>query len=170
MAGILIALAAPALSNFTVKMRVDNEIGDLNRTLLAARNHAVSTGQNVTVCALNSSSACTSDWHKELSVFIDNDNDKVYDVGDNDSIVLIKNPINDTDSLTNNKDREGLTYTPEGVFSSQADNSSFFYCPKGYDKYARGIIISQSGRTRKTQDTNNDGIDNDASGNNISCS
>jgi len=49
MLGILVSIALPSLNNFTVKMRVDDEISQIHRLLLTARNIAVSMEQPVTI-------------------------------------------------------------------------------------------------------------------------
>ncbi|MCI2283147.1 prepilin-type N-terminal cleavage/methylation domain-containing protein [Colwellia sp. MSW7] len=49
---IMTTIALPSLNTFIVKMRVDNEISELQRLLLTARNLAINTGKNTTVCPL----------------------------------------------------------------------------------------------------------------------
>mgnify|MGYP000380327780 CR=1 FL=1 len=51
--GILTAVAVPSLGSFMLQSRVDNEISELQRLLLTARNSAVNSGKNVTVCPLS---------------------------------------------------------------------------------------------------------------------
>lgn len=166
-AGILITIGIQSMSTFTVKMRVDNEISDLNRIILVARNHAATNGQNVTVCPLTSNS-CTSNSHNEVSAFIDLDNDKTFDASDNETLIQVKSAMTSFDQLTYANNNTGLTYSPERVLTG-VRNSTFFYCPKGYAEFARGIVVSLLSRTRKTTDTHRDGIGNYGSSGNLSC-
>ena len=66
--GILSAIALPSMGDFLVKMRVDNEISEMQRLLLTARNIAINTGKNTTVCPLSGKN-CTSNWQNKISVF-----------------------------------------------------------------------------------------------------
>ena len=71
--GILTAIAGPSLGQFMVQSRVDNEVSEIHRLLLAARNSAINSGKNVTICPL-SGTTCTTNWQNEISVFINSDN------------------------------------------------------------------------------------------------
>lgn len=53
--GVLMMVALPNLSSYLVKSRVDNEISELHRLILTARNAAINSGKNVTLCPLSSS-------------------------------------------------------------------------------------------------------------------
>ena len=72
-AAILSAIALPRLNVFLIQMRVDNEVSELQRLLLTARNMAINTGKNTTVCPLSGTS-CTTNWHNEISVFTNDAN------------------------------------------------------------------------------------------------
>ena len=66
---ILSATALPKLNDFLLKMRVDDEISEIQRLLLAARNMAINTGKNTTICPLTGNS-CTNNWQNEISVLL----------------------------------------------------------------------------------------------------
>lgn len=162
--GILTAIALPSLGSFIVETRVDNEISQLNRLLLIARNNAINLGNNVIVCP--KSSKCTTNWHNEISVFVDNNNDGDYDAGD--TIIKVKEAIQTGDKLQ--YANTSLIYTPTGTLSGGAAASPFSYCPNGYSSKSRGIMVSPSGRSYTTSDTDNDGKDEDRNNNEITCS
>ena len=143
----LIAIGTPLLNNFIVETRVDNEIFTLHRLLLVARNTALTHNSNVTLCPLNSQGFCTNSWHKELSVFTDANNNKIYEPALNETIVAVKNAIKVGDKLQYGKTRVGLTYAATGHLSGWGQNATFSYCPKGYDDKNRGIIVAMSGRS-----------------------
>jgi prepilin-type N-terminal cleavage/methylation domain-containing protein len=165
--GILAAIGLPNLSNFTTKLRVDNEISDLNRLILTARNTAINSGQNVTICPLSSSLVCTSNWQNKISVFIDDNINKTYETAVNERLIKVKSSITTNDKLQFAAD--SLTFTPDGRLLANGGNT-FKYCPKGHTDLSRGIIVSSSGRSYKTSDTDNDGKDEDRSNNEITCS
>ena len=161
--GLLTMIAIPSMSEWLVKMRVDNEISTMHRLILTARNTAVNSELPVIICPLDGNS-CVNDWTGEISVFIDVDNQGDFDAGV-DTIIRMKDPISDGDNLTYDFSR--LTYRPTG----QATGISIFsYCPSGTTNYNRGIEVSRLGRAYATSDTDNDGKDEENDGSEISCS
>jgi prepilin-type N-terminal cleavage/methylation domain-containing protein len=166
-AAILMAIALPNFSSFLVQTRVDNEISQLQRLLLSARNTAINAEQTVTVCPLNISNRCDTNWHNEISVFIDIDSDKIFEAILDERVIIVKGAIDNKDKLQYGQD--SLIYTPTGSISGGVSTTPFSYCPKDYDDKSRGITVSTSGRSYVTSDTDNDNIDEDRSGNEITC-
>lgn len=169
--GILISVAAPKLSDFTVKLRVDNEISELQRLILSARNTAINTGRYVTVCPLNGS-VCGTNWTNDLSVFANNGNTLVnnqnYDSA-NEELIKVKGEATTGDSLTFSDSI--IRFDPTGRLLS-GGNGKLSYCPKGYLSFSRGLELSVSGRVYATSDLDNDDKDEyrDASKTKVSCS
>lgn len=153
---ILSTIALPSLNDFLVKMRVDNEITEMQRLLLTARNMAINTGKNTTVCPLSSGS-CTSNWGNEISVFTV------------DEVIKVKGAIKSGDKLqfTSNS---AVVYDPSGRLITPIIQSSFKFCPKDNADLARGIDLSISGRSYISSDTDNDGKDENRSAQEITCS
>ena len=73
---LLTTIAIPSFAEFTVRVRVNNEVSALHRLLLLTRNYAVNQERFVTLCPLSQSGQCSSDWHEELSVFYDYNKNK----------------------------------------------------------------------------------------------
>lgn len=163
-AAIILTVAVPSMSDFIVKLRIDNEISQINRMVLTARNTAVSTEQNVILCPLESGS-CTNNWSNELTVFIDLDNSGTY-LEASDTLVKIKEATSAGDSITYDG-QSSVSYAPTGVLSSVA--SDFIYCPVADKSLARAVVVSVSGRSYPTTDSNNDGKDEYRTGANVSC-
>jgi len=163
---ILSAIALPSMNDFLVKMRVDNEISEMQRLLLTARNMAINTGKNTTVCPL-SSGVCTTSWQNEISVFTNNvntvANSNAFVVPD--ELIKIKEAIKSGDKLQYSQ--TSVIYSPTGRLITTA--ARFSYCPKGQDNKARGIDVSVSGRSYTSSDTDNDGKDENRSGAAIVC-
>ena len=162
--GIITAIGIPGLSEFIVKTRVDSQVSEIHRLILTARNTAINTGQNVTICPL-SGNTCGTNWHSEVSVFVDNNNDGDYDA--NDTLVKVKSAIQNGDKLQ--YAQSSLVYTPSGTLSGGAAATPFNYCPNGHTDKSRGIVVSASGRAYATSDTDNDGKDEDRNNNEITC-
>ena len=154
---ILSVLVVPGFSDFQVKMRIDNEVSELNRLLLTARNSAINSGMNTTVCPLSSSSTCTNDWSGDISVFTNatGDTDK-FD--GNDTLIKVKEAIKakDTVEISNNAI---ITYTPSGR-TLQSTANQLTYCPSEGAGYSNGVDISTSGRSYiGTQNSSNSYVD-----------
>jgi type IV fimbrial biogenesis protein FimT/type IV fimbrial biogenesis protein FimU len=155
------------MSDFLVKMRVDNEVTEMQRLLLTARNMAINTGKNTTVCPL-SSGGCTSNWQNEISVFTNGSNNIATNntFAAPDELIKIKDAIKSGDRLQYTE--VSVIYTPAGRLITSAAN--FSYCPRGETERSRGITMSISGRSYTSSDTDSDGKDEDRNGNKIVCS
>lgn len=164
---IAMAVAIPNMGIFISKLRVDNEISQLNRLILTARNTAINYEASTTVCPLDNNNNCTNDWTGEISVFIDNDGDGVLDAGDNDLVIKVKEAIQQGDNLLYGQ--ASLRYNQMGTILGAVAATPFRYCPKDYLELNRGIVVAASGRSFATTDTDNDDKDEDRLGNEISC-
>jgi type IV fimbrial biogenesis protein FimT len=163
---ILAAIAIPNLSDFIVQLRVDNEISSLHRMLLITRNAAINSGHKAIVCPLNTSFQCTGQWQDELSVFVDENNNKKLDA--NEKVIIKRTEIKTNDKLVYAKGRNKITFKPTGQLSGLA-NGTFRYCPQSYKKYSRGIVLARSGRMYQSDDIDNDGIDENRGNKEIKC-
>ena len=153
---IISAIALPDLNDFLIKVRVDNEISKLNRMILTARNTAVSMGQTVTLCPLATDNSCSANWGGQLSVFIDLDDDNVFDLTDGETLVKVKAEIAQIDQLQYSQSVP-ITYEATGLLSTA--NGNFIFCPEDNTDRNRGISISRNGRATITSDLDDDGID-----------
>jgi type IV fimbrial biogenesis protein FimT len=163
---ILAAIAIPNFNDFIVRMRVDNEVSKLHRLLLLTRNSAINSGQKAILCPLDHSLKCTTQWHKELSVFIDINNNKKFDA--NEKVIRLRAEINTGDKLIYGKGRNRITFKPTGGLSGLA-NGTFRYCPQDYELFSRGIVVARSGRVYQSSDIDNDGIDENRGRKEINC-
>jgi len=166
---ILTIIVIPNFTEFIIKIRVDNEISQLQRLLLVARNSAINYNQNITVCPLDDQLQCTSDWRGAISVFIDRNNNDRLDTNINETIIRIKEAIKLGDKLQYGLRRFRLKYAPTGRTTGFGSNGTFKYCPKNYEQYSRAIIVSTSGRIYLSSDIDKDGKDETRSGSEIVC-
>ena len=179
-AAIVITIAIPSMSDFIVKMRVDNEISQLNRLVLTARNTAISTEQTVTFCPLGENNVCTNNWDNELSVFIDLNGNGTYEPPATipaipappalpipyERILKVKSSTTAGDSITY-LGQSRITFSPTGILASGA--STFLYCPSSDKALARALVLSISGRTVLSADSDGDGIDEFRTGADVTC-
>jgi type IV fimbrial biogenesis protein FimT len=164
---IITSIALPNFNDFIVQLRVDNEIYRLGRLLHVARNHAINSDNNTIVCPLQNNT-CTSDWHKTLSVFVDNNSDQKFNRNDGDLLITTKTAIKAGDMLIYAKNRTKITYQATGHLFGLA-NGTFRYCPKNFEKKSRAIVVARSGRFYSSLDINKDGVDETRSNKAINC-
>jgi prepilin-type N-terminal cleavage/methylation domain-containing protein len=168
MLGIIATVAMPSLVDFRVQMRVDNEVSELQRLILTARNSAINMGQPVTVCPLSNANICTNNWENQLTAFINLNNNNALD--NDDTIIKVKQATFNSDKLQYSSNNN-ITFRPTGFLTSSANaNTRLSYCPYGYTDKNRGILISATGRPIISSD-NGSGVDvfRLASGNTITC-
>jgi len=167
---ILTTITIPSFLDFSVSVRVNNEVSALHRLLLITRNHAVNQERFVTLCPLTQSGQCSSNWHETLSVFYDDNKNKKLDDFSEEALIKTKLSIKLGDKLQYAKGRTALTYAPSGRLAVWGGNGTFRYCPKDHNDKSRGIVISGAGRFYLTTDQNLDGLDENRSGRQIICS
>ncbi|MFT5813650.1 MAG: type IV fimbrial biogenesis protein FimT [Psychroserpens sp.] len=165
----LISIGIPNLNNFIVYTRVDNEISTLHRLILITRNSALSNNTSVTLCPLNSQGKCKNLWHQELSVFTDNNNNKIYEPELNEQLVANKPAIKAGDKLQYGKTRISLTYASTGHLAGWGQNATFSYCPKYHNDKNRGIIVASSGRAYASAANKTNSKDTRRTGAKIKC-
>jgi len=173
---IITMVAIPSMSEYIVSMRVDNEISQLHRLILTARNTAINSGKNVTVCPLTGTT-CGANWQGEISVFTNdtnglidnrtynNDGDDSNNVA-NEKLIKVKAPSVTGDTLKFSQ--AILIYAPTGRLTNGV-NGVFRYCPETKTSLSRAIELSLSGRIYTSQDTDNDNIDENRNGTDVSC-
>ncbi len=165
---VLVGIALPNLNGFIVQMRVDNEIARLGRLLLVARNFAIHSNSNVIICPLSADGFCSTNWHEELSVFVDNNNNQQFDGNNGELMITKKAAAVLGDVLIYAKNRTRITYQATGHLFGLS-NGTLRYCPKGHVDKSRGIVIARSGRFYATTDINHDGRDQNRSLKVIAC-
>jgi prepilin-type N-terminal cleavage/methylation domain-containing protein len=154
-AAIAFTIAIPSLSDFTVQMRVDNEVSKLQRLLLITRSAAINSGQNATLCPLQDDNTCdeaSTNWASRIGAV------------SVDGLILEREAIQGGDELYFAFD--SVTYNPSGQLNT-GNIGLFSYCPNGSTDFCRGVDLSLSGRTYLSSDINGDGKDQDRNGNNI---
>jgi type IV fimbrial biogenesis protein FimT/type IV fimbrial biogenesis protein FimU len=155
-AGIAIAIAIPGLSSFTLQMRVDNEVSEIQRLLMTTRNAAINSGVQATLCPLAADDSCAAvnNWAGRIGVV------------SSDGLIKEREAIEQGDELQFAFNQ--VVYNPSGQLANN-NIGVFSYCPQGKDEFSRAVILALSGRSHLSSDINSDGRDQDRNNNNISC-
>lgn len=163
----LTAIAMPSYGPFLADLKVNNELDRLQRLIFIARNNAINYQTHVTLCPLVAKK-CSTLWQQELTVFFDHNRDKVQ-TGPKESIIYTKSAISQGDTLLYAKTRSAITFGPTGRISIWGANGTFKYCPRGYESQSRGLIVSVTGKSYRTQDFDHDTKDETRSGKHVKC-
>ena len=160
--GIMAATAIPALSNFIKDSRISASLINLRSDLYLARSAAIKYNRHAVICPANDSNTNCSesaDWENGWMVFIDKNRDGECNstagiCEDKGKVIKIGSGISQTDlklrGYSHRKYR--IRYDPEGF--SYAFNGKIIACDNRGVKKARGLVISNTGRVRSTN--NND--------------
>jgi len=167
--GVLSATALPAIANLIQSQSqlatAYNLINDIN----SARQAAISYQRKIIYCGSDDGKTCSKKWSKMTLIFINND-DNNKTLGDEDILLNSRNSARNHSSFSWRafKNKSYLAFLPSGFTDYQ--NGSFTICPADKDpRYAKQIIINTAGRTRFARDNDNNGVANDANGDDLEC-
>jgi type IV fimbrial biogenesis protein FimT len=174
-AAVIMTIAIPGLSEFNDKMRIDNEVSQLNRLVLSARNGAITMEMNVIICPLTNN-VCTANWDSELTAFIDNNGNGAFNaptvpvnpLNPGDTLLKIKASTSGGDSITHSSGLTSITFAPTGALRG-AGQLTLTYCPQNDNSLGRAVVISISGRTYVTTDADNSGTNEFRDGTPVIC-
>lgn len=165
-AAIMLTIAIPSFRDFLLNNRLASQTNELVLALAYARSEAITRGLPVTVCARSTDTACagSTTWDAGWLVFVDNDGDGTVD-DPPDLILQVHAPLEGGNSLRG--DRQRVTFRNTGL--SLGFDGTFILCDGRGATEARGVIVSAQGRVRRATDSNSDSIEEDGSGNNLTC-
>lgn len=176
LAGILLTLAIPSFQDTIRNNRLATQTNEFVGALYFTRSEAIKRGSQATICKSDNVSSCGGsgvNWENGWIIFSDLDGDGVADIGTGacasgeDCILRIASALGGGNTLRGNSTANRVTFNIRGF--SPGFNSTFTLCDSRGAKQARGIILSNTGRVRRAIDSNNDNIEEDGSGNALSC-
>lgn len=164
---IMVTVGVPNFVSFVQSYSAQSAMSMFHKDLQLARAEAVSLGKRVTVCHLGSDDSCDGDWLEGVSVFVD-DGATIGELDDGELVLAQSNAMGSENSFQDSS-RTRVTFTADGQSAGFA--ATFVFCPSsGEAQYARGVILSNTGRARSTSDSNDDGTHEDADGDALTCS
>jgi len=168
--GILISIVTPNIRPTFTKSSITADINDLNSLFQHARFTAVDQQSTVVICPSADFSTCSTSWTDSKIAFIDANN--------NDTLDANETLLSSTEALASNRmasNRNIIRFLDSGASSFDANTnamaqSAIVICPDNNDSnFAKGLYVTPQGRIRLSQDSNDDGRDEDISGTNLSC-
>lgn len=142
---------------------------NIERAFSLARYTAVTEQTIVTICPLNSSNKCSSNW--SLPTFVFRDPDSNLELDDTSKIIKefkLASAGQLTPSNSFNGPRRYFQYRPDGSVRGTLGNLT--WCSlSGNDETAVHVRVNLGGRLTWSRDSNGNGIVETASGNDVRC-
>lgn len=152
-AGILIALAAPAMQAFILDQRLTTQANDFIADLNLARSEAVRRAANVTVCkqggtATSPSCSTSAAWSAGRVIYVDTDSDSTLD--SSETVLRVResldgnNTLNSIGSTTNS-----IVFTGSGLTTMTTDSEiTMRICDSRGASKAVTVFVNYTGRAR----------------------
>lgn len=166
--GVLLGVALPGLGDWVESARARQLTRTLGSQIALARSTAVARQQFVSVCPTVDQLRCGGSWAQGSMMFSDRNGDRR--VNQDDVVIRLNGPLPTGETLQWRAfgSRPYLQIEPSGFLRHQSGN--FTWCPASRDaRFARQLVVNATGRVRMSQDSDGDGIDEDSSGNPLTC-
>lgn len=165
---ILASMAAPAFRTTILNNRLATQINDFVSSLQMARSEAIKTGANVVVCTSANGATCSGapGWQQGWIVFVDTNGDNAVSAGER--LINVGSALDGNNTLTGNANVATMVRFDSRGFS-RGFNGTLAACDERGASFARGVVISNTGRVRRAVDSNDDGIEEDGAGNPLGC-
>ncbi|MGH8560164.1 MAG: GspH/FimT family pseudopilin [Methylococcales bacterium] len=167
---LLLTIGIPGFRELISDNRMTTQYNDFVSALNSTRSEAIKRGMGVTICKRNAAGGfCNNpgNWEDGWIIFTDPDRDGVVDTNANETILGIHEALTGDNTLRASPTRHRITYNGQGFARGFAD--TFKLCDSRGAANAKGLVISNNGRTRRAIDTNGDGIIDNGSGTSITC-
>jgi len=167
-AAIIAQLSLPEFSDVMKNNRSTANINELQTSLGFARTEAVMHNSTVVLCKSRNGTACQDsgdDWTDGWIVFADSNRDGAVSKGE--KIFNVQGQLEESFTLTFTPTR--VSYVGTGLVTA-GQNGTYKLCDDRGARYAKGVIISATGRPRLAIDSDNSGVVEDASGKDLVCS
>jgi len=167
-ASILAVIAFPDMSKFIKDNRNTSNINDVLASLTLARSEAIKRNSAVAICKSANGTACQDsgdEWQHGWIVFADPDLDGVVD--DSAEILSVHGALPNQSELLFSPVR--VVYRGNGL-ATTGNNGTFTLCDDRGAEHSKGLVIGASGRARMAVDGDDNGIPEDADGNDLECS
>ena len=165
---ILTSIGLPSYDHLMQKQQMSADINRWYRVFNMARHTAIINTKIVTICPSSDALQCSNRWDDGALIFVDDNKNHKFDNAEQLIQVIDKSPNDHKVTWRAFQNRNYLQFQANGF--TWAQNGTLRLCNKDPSlKYNRAIIVTRSGRLRLSEDSNGDGVEDDASGNSITC-
>ncbi|MET1254282.1 GspH/FimT family pseudopilin [Aliikangiella maris] len=164
---LLFGFALPSFNQFIDRQKIATQVSQFKYLLQNARKQAILEKSKITVCPTDDQLKCNNNWSDGFMAFIDLNENRQKDKSE--SMIYVQNLNHPQLSLKFKAFgyRNSFQWHQTGITNHQ--NGTFLFCWKNKPELARALIISKAGRMRHSQDSNQDGIQEDANDKNLHC-
>lgn len=160
---IILAFVGPSIQGILIKNRIVAEINETSSLLQYARHHAIDEQAQVVVCPSIDYSVCTTNWNNPKIVFIDEDDNGIR--GATEELLVTIAATSAASLMTNTTNIIKFAETGEANLATE-----ILLCHKdGEAKYARSLSVTLQGRVKMSTDSDRNGVNENASGTELSC-
>ena len=159
-AGILAALAVPAMQTFILDQRLTTQANDFIADLSTARSEAVKRGSNVVVCNQGGSVASPScgsgaSWASGRVIFVDSIPSSGNGVLDNGEAVLrVQQPLEGNNTLNSiGGTTSSFVFAGTGLTTLSSGEITMRFCDNRVPSQAVNVYVNYTGRTRTDRAT-----------------
>lgn len=147
--GILMAIAAPGLSQFLKSNRLTSQANSLVSDILYARSESATRGSRVVICPSTDTTSCSTgaaNWATGWIVFVDTNSNGTTDTGE---AVLKSTLALDNATLAESTSANKIVFRPYGGLNPVA-NMIFKLCPSDNTE-GRQVFLAATGRPSATK-------------------
>ena len=166
--GILLGVGLPAMGALIERNQFKAEVSALHRAVSLSRSMAVYRGEAVSLCPLTNSNACGNNWTGKLTIFSDSNQNSTLDP-DEETIGIVS-ALEQSGTRLDRRHSRASAIMFRSTGNAFGHNGTLKVCMDGSTDLSATIIVSGAGRIRLGEDSNNDGLVEDTSGDAVTCS
>lgn len=140
-AGILVAIAAPAMRTFMLSQRLTTQANEFIADVNFARSEAIKRTGNIGVCASSSGTNCSGAWQNGWVVFADADNSRTWTSGD--SVLRVHESI--ASGVAMNGSATVVVFNAAGLLDNGTGAGDYTLCSSQIGQ-SRTVGIATTGR------------------------
>lgn len=171
-AGTLMAIGMPSFLNMIKDNRRATEINSFVTALTLARSEAIKRSATISVCQSSTGTSCTNSgqWEDGWIVFINTNSDVPPVVDAGEEVLRVRAALGSGTTVRGTGDfSNSISYSSNGFPANVTTGGLFRFCDSRGATHARAAIISSTGRSKLSQDSDSDGIHEDAANGNLTC-
>jgi type IV fimbrial biogenesis protein FimT len=145
---IVVAWGTPAFRNTMLDARRAAAVNGFMHTLYSARSESLVHVEFVSVCPSRDQAQCSrtpANWADGWIVFVNRDHDQPAMVDPGETVIERRPPLEGMEVLAN---RDSLVFRNDSFTGTTA---SFVFCDARGGRFARAVIVSQTGRPRLSE-------------------
>ena len=152
-AGILVALAVPAMQTFVLDQRLTTQANDFIADLSLSRSEAIKRASNVVICKQGgsvSAPACstTAAWGAGWIVFVDTSSPPNNTLDSNETVLRIRQSLDGNNTLNAISGTNSIVFANTGLTTLSSGEIGMRFCDTRLGNNAVTVWVNFTGRAR----------------------